>query len=106
MEGDRLLVLIDRLGAEHRKAAAHDGAVFLGRAGEAVVGSDFRHVAGDVDLGEVAVGGEDEDAFGLFAEGVGDFAVGGFDFGDGEISGADDSDTHRIGWRNCRTSNH
>ena len=90
MEGDGLLVLIDRLGAEHRKAAAHDGAVFLGRAGEAVVGSDLRHVAGDVDLGEVAVGGEDEDAFGFFAEEVGDFAVGGFDFGDGEIPGTDD----------------
>ena len=43
-----------RVGAEHRKAAAHDGAVFLGRAGEAVVGSDLRHVAGDVDLREVA----------------------------------------------------
>ena len=89
MEGDGLLVLIDRVGAEHRKTAAHDGAVFLGRAAEAVVGSDLRHGASDVDLREVAVGGEDEDAFGFFAEGVGDFAVWGFDFGDGEVPGAD-----------------
>ena len=85
MKGDGLLVLINRVGAEHRKAAAHDGAVFFGRAGEAVVGSELRHVAGDMDLREVAVRGEDEDAFGLFAEGVGDFAVWGFDFGDDKV---------------------
>ena len=55
-----------------------------------MVGSDLRHVAGDVDLREVAVGGKDENDFGLFAEGLGDFAVWGFDFGYCEIPGADD----------------
>ena len=46
--------------------------------------------AGDVDLREVAVEGEDENAFGLFAEEAGSFAVWGFDFDHGEVPGADD----------------
>ena len=43
-----------------------------------------------MNLGEVAVGGEDQDAFGRLAEWKLFFAVGRRNFGDHEIPGADD----------------
>src|SRR5450432_1289686 len=66
--GHRLVVLVDSVSAEHRQAAPHDASVFLRRAGHAVVGRDLGDVAGDMDLGEAAVGGKDQNALGGLAE--------------------------------------
>src|SRR5712691_1701675 len=52
--GDRPLLLVHSVSAEHRETTAHDRLVLLGRAGQAVVRSDPRHIA-HVDLREAAV---------------------------------------------------
>ena len=87
--GDGSLRLVDRIAAEHRQAAPHDPCVFLRRAGQAVVGRDLWHVAGDMDLGKTAVGGEDQNAFWRLAERKRLFAVGRGDLGDDKIPAAD-----------------
>src|SRR6476659_3365610 len=63
-----LLLFVDRVGAELRDGAAHDAGVFLGRGGEPVAGGDLRHLAGDVDLREVALRRENQNAAWLRTE--------------------------------------
>jgi hypothetical protein len=60
------------------------------RAGQAIAAGDLRHVAGDVNLGEVAVCGKDQDALGRLAEGKRFLAVRRNDLGHAEIPSPDD----------------
>jgi len=87
--GDRLPRLVHRVSAEHRETPAHDRPVLLGRAGQAIVGSDPRHIA-NVDLRKAAVGSENEQALRRLAERIGFLAVRRRDLGDHEIPSADE----------------
>src|SRR6478735_91238 len=91
-----LLVLVHGVGAELRNGAAHDAGIFLGCGREPVAGGDLRHLAGDVDLREVALRREDQNAARFRTERKRFLSVGRGHLGDDEMPGAKEAVLQRL----------